>query len=94
MLQELLARGLLELSNKCFMLGEFCCSHRHYSIMASLGSGVLIASLSGTLGLSFQCIVKLPPLPILWDSNNKRHFSKLAATASMKVCFHTITQDN
>lgn len=61
MLQESLARGLPELSNKCFMLREFCSGGRHYSITASRGNGVLIACLSGTLGLSFQCIVKFSP---------------------------------
>lgn len=74
MLQESLARGLPELSNKCFMLREFCSSGRHYSITASRGNGVLIACLSGTLGLSFQCIVKFSP-PILWDSDNKWHLA-------------------
>lgn len=61
MLQESLAHGLPELSNKCFMLREFCSSGRHSSITASPGNGALIACLSGTLGLSFQCIVKFSP---------------------------------
>lgn len=61
MLQETLARGLSELSNKCFILREFRSSVRHYSISASPGKGVLIACLSGTLGISFQCIVKFLP---------------------------------
>lgn len=72
MLQESLARGLPELSNKCFMLREFCSSGRHYSITASRGNGVLIACLSGTLGLSFQCQILSP---ILWDSDNKWHLA-------------------
>lgn len=61
MLQESLAHGLPELSNKCFMLREFCSSGRHYSITARPGNGVLIACLSGTLGLSFQYIVRFSP---------------------------------
>lgn len=71
MLQESLARGLPELSNKCFMLREFRSSGRHYSITASPGNGVLIACLSATLGLSFQCIVKFLPQ----NSDNKWHLA-------------------